>query len=402
MFLAGICSLVVTECGPACSATLKRMSRRRLPLARVPRAASTFVLPRVFTARTPDAAVREAAASPAHRAGLWETSIDSALQERLNDLAGSPQASTLHGAVIARGNQLVAEHYGNGDDQRYGQRLRAVAFTPHTLHDIRSVTKSVTGLLYGIALERGEVPGPDSLLVDSFPDFRMNMVRAGLTDLTMHHVLSMTMGARWSEQGSYRDANNDEIGMELASDRYRYVLSRERIEPAGVAWRYSGGASALLGALVERGTGLTLARNARERLFGPLGIDHWQWMAGSDRRPSAASGLRLTARDLARIGRLLLNGGQWDGQQVVPKSWILLAGSRHTGPTWSEDIDYGYQWYVTAGDSHPRWVGGIGNGGQSVMALPELDLSVAVLAGGYDSADQGREARAILADVIGG
>lgn len=94
--------------------------------------------------------------------------------------------------------------------------------------------------------------------------------------------------------------------MEMDSDRYRYILSRERIEPAGKNWRYSGGASALLGDLVERGTGKSLARNAHERLFGPLGIDHWQWMGGSDRRPSAASGLRLTARDLARVGRLLL------------------------------------------------------------------------------------------------
>lgn len=375
---------------------------RRLPLTRLPRAARTFVFPRAFTAKSPDAAVREAATSPEHRAGLWEKSSDSGLQERLEALAATPEATTLHGVVIARGNQIVAEHYGRGDDQRYGQRLRAVAFTPHTLHDIRSVTKSVTGFLYGIALERGEVPAPDELLVDHFPDYRMDMVRAGLTDLTMHHVLSMTMGARWSEQGSYRDANNDEIGMELAPDRYRYILSRERIEPAGARWQYSGGASALLGDLVERGTGQSLARNAHERLFRPLGIDHWQWMAGSDQRPSAASGLRLTARDLARIGRLLLNDGEWNGTPVVPRSWLELAGSRHTGPTWAEGIDYGYQLYVASDDNGPGWIGGIGNGGQYVMALPELDLSVAVLSGGYDSAHQGREARAVLTDVIGG
>ena len=362
--------------------------------------ANTFVFPRVFNATSPDATVREKACSPAHRPAWWDKAIDPALQDRLVAYAESPAASTLHGVVIARGDAIVAECYSRGNDQRYGQRLTNVRFTPATLHDVRSVTKSVTGLLYGIALERGEVPGPDELLVDHFPTYRTHMVRAGLTDLTIHHVLSMTMGARWSEVGSYRDPSNDEIGMEMDSDRYRYILSRERIEPAGKNWRYSGGASALLGDLVERGTGKSLARNAHERLFGPLGIDHWQWMGGSDRRPSAASGLRLTARDLARVGRLLLTGGEWDGQQIVPRSWLELAAKVHAGPTWADGIDYGYQIYVANLPGVPRWIGGIGNGGQHVMALPDLDLTVVVLSGGYDTADQGHEARSILADVI--
>lgn len=289
--------------------------------------ANTFVFPRLFNATSPDAVVKEAAHSPAHRPAWWEKAIDPALQDRLVAYAESPAASTLHGAVIARGDAIVAECYSRGNDLRYGQRLTNVRFTPAMLHDVRSVTKSVTGLLYGIALERGEVPTPGELLVDHFPTYRTHMVRAGLTDLTIHHVLSMTMGARWSEQGSYRNADNDEIGMELAPDRYQYILSRERIEPAGITWRYSGGASALLGDLVERGTGQTLARNAHDRLFGPLGIDHWQWMAGSDRRASAASGLRLTARDLARVGRLLLSGGEWAGRPIVPRPWLEIATS---------------------------------------------------------------------------
>lgn len=149
--------------------------------------------------------MREAATSPEHRAGLWEKSSDSGLQERLEALAATPEATTLHGVVIARGDAIVAECYSRGNDLRYGQRLTNVRFTPATLHDVRSVTKSVTGLLYGIALERGEVPAPGELLVDHFPTYRTHMVRAGLTDLTIHHVLSMTMGSRWSEVGSYRD-----------------------------------------------------------------------------------------------------------------------------------------------------------------------------------------------------
>src|SRR5690554_1237270 len=214
------------------------MTTPTFSLGRRVKAIRTLVRPRVFTARSPDVVVRERAHLPAHRPGAWtiadasETSVRS-LRERLASLATSVNAANLHAVVIARGDHIVAEHYGRGDDRRYGQRLRDVEFSANTLHDIRSVTKSVTGLLYGIALGRGEVPGPDELLVDHFLEYRDAMDHAGVADLTVHHVLSMTMGARWSEQGSYRSSDNDEIGMELAPDRYRYILSRERIEPVG-------------------------------------------------------------------------------------------------------------------------------------------------------------------------
>lgn len=132
----------------------------------------------------------------------------------------------------------------------------------------------------------------------------------------------MSLGLEWKEDIPYNSPDNAEIAMEFAPDRYRYVLERPIEGPPGVKWAYCGGATALLGHLISRGTGLPLPEFAREVLFGPLGIHDFEWMAGPDGVASPASGLRLATRDLARIGELVLAGGQWEGREVVPAGWI--------------------------------------------------------------------------------
>lgn len=133
----------------------------------------------------------------------------------------------------------------------------------------------------------------------------------------------MTRGMAWDENRPYTDPENSEIGMELAADRYRSVLERPFVAEPGAQWIYSGGSLALVGALIERGTGRSLPDFAREALFEPLGISAFEWSAGRDDIASVASGLRLTVRDLLKIGRLVLGKGVFEGRRVSPK-----AGSR--------------------------------------------------------------------------
>ena len=150
----------------------------------------------------------------------------------------------------------------------------------------------------------------------------------------------------------------------------------------------------------------TLQEFAREALFEPLGISHTEWERGSDGEAIAASGLRLRLRDLARIGVMVLNGGQWNGRPVVPAAW--LAASFAPAVSIPDGRRYGYQWYLGAvpmddGAGGVRWeetVSAIGNGGQRLFLLPGLDLVVAVTAGNYDAPDQWRPPLAILRDVL--
>lgn len=299
------------------------------------------------------------------------------------------RAPGLHGLVVARGGRIVREHYGVGPDFSWGRAHGEVAFGPGTLHDLRSVTKSVVALLYGIALDAGRVPDPATSLVDAFPEYP---APAGVT---VEHALTMTLGLEWKEQVPYDSPANGEIAMMLAPDRWRYVLERPVVEPPGTRWNYCGGASELIGRLVAKGTGVPLPEYARDVLFGPLGIGSFEWMAGHDGVVSSASGLRLTPRDLARIGQAVLAGGQWQGRQVVPAGWLEPALRPRVETAWGDG--YGYQWYSGGAGRH-RWVGANGNGDQRLFVYPELDLVVAMTAGNYDG--DGAMPPAFVHDVI--
>jgi CubicO group peptidase (beta-lactamase class C family) len=292
----------------------------------------------------------------------------------------------IHGVVVVQHGRLLAEHYARGTDHAWGRPLGEVSFTPGTLHDVRSVTKSVVALLYGIAWGEGDVPDPAAPLLDQFPEYADLATEPGKAALTVEHALTMTLGLRWREELPYADPQNGEIAMMLAPDRWRYVLEQPMDGPPGTRWNYTGGASELIGRLVAQGTGMPIHEYARARLFQPMGIGGFAWMAGHDGVASSASGLRLAPRDLARIGQLVLDGGAHDGEQVVPAEWIgrML---RHA-TTARRDTGYGYQWYL-GGEGRRRWFAAFGNGEQSLFVHPELDLVIAVVTGNYDDGDPG-------------
>jgi CubicO group peptidase (beta-lactamase class C family) len=292
-----------------------------------------------------------------------------------------------HALAMSRNGKLVFERYFEGRDEAWGDDIGHVAFGPDTLHDLRSVTKSITSLLYGIALERGLVPSLDSPVVDGFPEYPDLVADAERRKVTVEHTFSMAMGMEWDENLPYTDPRNSEIMMEHAPDRYRFILDRPIVEPPGQRWIYSGGAVALIGALITRGTGKSLTDFARETLFGPLGIDDFFWCAGADGEESAASGLRLTTRGLLRIGDVLANGGVFGDKQIVPKSWIdaCLTSAIQT----SFDTGYSRLWYLEiarapAFEGARPWAGGFGNGGQRLWFSPDTGIAAVAYLGQYN------------------
>ena len=319
------------------------------------------------------------------------------LGDRLNRTLDAGQAQGLHALVVRRNGQTLLEHYGAGEDRAWITSLGVVAFGPDTLHDLRSVTKSITALLYGIALGRGQAPDPSETLLRHFPQYPDLAADPQRARLTVEHALTMSLGLEWKEDPPYDSPANAEIAMELAPDRYRFVLERPIVEEPGVQWTYCGGATALLGHLISAGTGRPLPEFAREVLFEPLGIHNFEWMAGMDGVASPASGLRTAAPDLATIGELVLADGQWHGRQIIPAGWIGTMLEPRLATQWGGR--YGYQWYVEESAGHP-WVAGMGNGGQRVIVIPDLGLVAAILAGNYDDPEQWRTPATLLEDVI--
>ena len=245
------------------------------------------------------------------------------------------------------------------------------------LHDLRSVTKSVVALVYGIALAAGKVPPPEAKLYDQFPEYADLGKQPGRERITVQHVLSMTLGLEWDELTSSFEDNSGQA-MEDAPDRYRFILERPMVDEPGVTWTYCGGATELLGRMIAKGTGEELLAYTRRVLFDPLDFGRAEWANRSDGELFGASGLRLLPRDLLKIGQLVLAGGAWNGRQIVPSDWIR----RVTTPAIAIErgYGYGYHWYVgeviagTPPRSH-HWVGGIGRGGQCVSACPRSTSS---------------------------
>lgn len=335
------------------------------------------------------------------------TSPKEDIARRLARAEQDGKVSGLHALLVSRGGKRVIEHYEPGVDESWGRPLGTVAFAPDVLHDLRSVSKSVVGLLYGIALADGKVPPPEARLYDQFPEYRDLATQPGRDRLTIHHVLSMTLGLEWDELSIvYGDPRNSETAMEAAPDRFRFILEQPIVGEPGVKWTYCGGATALLGRLIARGTGEPLLAYARRVLFDPMGFGSAEWSKGTDGERRAASGLRLLPRDMLKIGELVLAGGVWDGRQIVPADWV----KRATSPVVTIDRarHYGYHWYM--GDvlvgSPPQpllhWVGGIGWGGQRLVAIPALDLVVSVSCGNYRKSgrEQGMVVNVVLTEVV--
>ncbi len=208
---------------------------------------------------------------------------------------------------------------------------------------------------------------------------------------------------KWNEDLPW--VHSDEVEMDKAPDRYRFVLERPMLGAPGKGFIYNGGATTLLGLLIERGTGVDLPSFAKTALFEPLGITASEWAKVPGGIASAASGLRLTPRDLARIGQMIVAGGKSDNRTVVPADWLEAsfrpaAVVDDDGATATNGIRRTRSGRKNRNRMATKWVGAFGLGGQRLFVFPELEFVLAVTAGNYATEDQWRPPIAILREVF--
>ena len=269
---------------------------------------------------------------------------------------------------------------------------------------MRSVSKSVTSLLVGIAIDRKLIAGVDEPVVKFFPDYAA-LKTPSWDRITLRHLLTMSSGIAWDEARPWNDPQNDEPHLGTDPDPVRYVLSKPISSPPDAAWNYNGGGTDLLGRIIERVTKMPLDEFAREALFRPMGIVDWEWKKYKNDQISAAAGLRMRPRDAAKIGQLVLNQGIWRGTQVVPAVWIAssIAPRQQAIGYFGGLFFYGYQWWLGRTlwrDREVTWVAAVGLGGQRLFIVPQLDLVVMTTSGLYTSPRQGMAALAILSRFV--
>jgi CubicO group peptidase (beta-lactamase class C family) len=307
--------------------------------------------------------------------------IDRAALCRMADRLASSDAN-IHAVLVARGGKLVFERYFSGSDEVNNRQVGNVTFDADTLHNIKSVSKSVTSLAFGIAIDRGLISSVDEPIFSFFPELS-DLRTPEKERIRLVHVLTMSMGLKWIEAIPSNEDDNDEVRMHMAPDPCRYVLGLAVTAPAGQEFFYNTGALTLLSAIIRKATGRPLDEFARETLFEPMGITGVEWIRVKG-DTDAGGGLRLRPRDMAKIGQLVLAGGRSNDRQVVSKAWIETSTAPKIKAT--DRLSYGYLWWLGRSLLNGReiqWAGALGRGGQSIRIVPELDLVVVVTAGYY-------------------
>lgn len=254
--------------------------------------------------------------------------------------------------LVARNGHLVTDAYVH-------------PFAPGQKHIIHSCTKSVVSGLIGIAIDKGYLQGTDQLITDVFPGRTIANLDADKRAMTMEDVLSMSTGLECRDSYLYRWHGLQE--MRASSDWVQHVLDLPMVEPPGTQFEYCNGASFLLSAIVQETTGKTALAFAQEHLFGPLGIEDVDWPANPQGISIGWGELRMHPHDMAKIGYLYLNGGQWDGQQIVPSDWVKVSTRKHIDGTLQDG--YGYQWWI-AKNAYMA----LGYAGQYIIVVPEQNL----------------------------
>jgi CubicO group peptidase (beta-lactamase class C family) len=323
--------------------------------------------------------------------------VDSSRLAALTESVGAWSELGVHAILIERSGRLIYEEYFDGFDQRLGQPLGRVSMTRSSMHDVRSISKSVVSALFGIALGSGAIESLDESIIRRFAEYD-DLDADDRRRITLAHALSMTSGLAWNENLPYTDPANDAIRMTHDSEPYRFVLARPFAANPGTTFNYNSGLAETIGRVLERATGSSLQEFARTRLFEPLGIKDFEWAGNLAGRPEAASGLRLHPRDLAKFGSLFVHSGQWNGRQIVPADWVAASTHRQfrfpppEGPDAAGQYGYGYFWWYFC---YPSAAGllevrtAYGNGQQWLFVLPGLDMVVTILAGRYDDVTTG-------------
>ena len=377
---------------------------------------TTFFLLILFTSSVaPQASSNTVYQVPTGRNDGWQTASADSVgldSNRLGNLTQSIRAWPelgVHAILIERNGQLVYEEYFDGFDERWGQSLGRVKITADSKHDLRSVTKSVVSALVGIAHGEGKIPNLDEPIVKWFPEYP-DLDTPERRRVTLAHALSMTSGFDWNEDIPYTDPRNDEIRMTRDPQPLRYALARPFINNPGADFKYNGGLTQVVAAVLVRATKTSLQEYAQKKLFEPLGITDVEWVGDLAGMPAAASGLRLRARDLAKIGSLYLNSGKWNGKQVIPSSWIALSTRRQfrfrprTGVDAGGEFGYGYFWWYSCYPSTQGLIEArtaVGNGQQRVFVLPTLNLVLTIFAGRYNDFTTGNTlGRTILLEHV--
>ena len=301
------------------------------------------------------------------------------------------QNHQIHNILIFKESKLVFEKYFKAleyFDSPPGNGTNIVTYDKDMLHYLASGSKSVTSVLFGIALKQGFIGANVDIQIRNYFPHYSSTLTGKKGDITVKHLLTMTSGLDFDENTyPYGDNRNDVTALFYESDPIEFVLGKKMHALPGEVFHYNSGVTNVLAEIIRLESEKNLLKFAEEYLFEPLGITKYYWQRISGDYYFASGGLSLRPRDMAKIGYLLLNQGQWGEQQIISPEWIDASSQSHVVPDMNITSGYGYQWWVESVD-----VGGTlieyclsaGYGEQYMFVVPALDLIIVFNCGYFD------------------
>jgi CubicO group peptidase (beta-lactamase class C family) len=235
--------------------------------------------------------------------------------------------------LIIRNDTVLFEKYYRGYD-------------PSAISTFFSVTKSVTSLLTGIAVDEGYIKSVHDPVTDYIPELKNKDPH--FRKLTVEHLLNMQAGLRFNE--SYSNPFSGMAKLFYGQNQLGFIENLKFAKEPGEEYSYNSATTAILGIVLEKAVGRPYSEYLEEKIWKPLGMEYEASVSLDDKKHRSAKaycGLNATATDLAKIGRLYLNGGNWNGKQIVSKAWIdkCIVPAVTGIEEWKKYKNYQYQWY---------------------------------------------------------
>ena len=269
----------------------------------------------------------------------------------------------IHSIIITKGNKLVFEEYFHGYDRDY-------------IHDIRSSFKSISSLLLGKVSMQNETINVNNSILSYYPGYDIS--DEGKKDITIHHALTMSTGLKLENEDDMQRKNSDWIG---------YKLNLPLEQDPGKKFEYSSGGMNLLTGVIQKSTGKYLPLFLYEDVLLPMEIEKFQMKTSPKGRGYLAGDFYLRPIDFTKFGLLVLNQGTWNGQQLISSEWIQKSTKAHIKGSWPKNSNYGYLWRLltrNVGGKHMKTIEAWGNGGQFLIIIPEVEMTITFTGGNYN------------------
>lgn len=300
------------------------------------------------------------------------------------------------GDLVKIGSVLVSQHgtllyegYFGGTDTE-------------TLRNTRSATKSVTNMLIGIAIDRGHIPSVDAAVLDFFPDTPpVYYPDPRKARITIEDLLTMSSCLECDDSNEFSAGNEERMYPREDWIQFALDLPIRSMPESGRSFSYCTAGTVVLGGLLERATGMPVPAFAQRYLFDPLGITALQWQFTPLGTAMTGGGLELRSLDLLKLGQVYLNGGTWEGRQLVPAQWVAASIRPHVRI--DETTEYGYLWWLPEFSVDGRTVRACmmaGNGGNKVAVFPELDLVAVITSTNYGTRGMHEQTARILTEFV--